>query len=227
MSAPYPTSSGELPFDAPGAGKPCKTWYTTIGDLSSTPQKPVLIGIHGGPGSGHDYLLGLADVYAQRGVPVLLYDQIGCGHSTHLREKAGDASFWTVDLFLQELENLVAHLGLHDRGFHLLGQSWGGMLVCEYASRRPKGLRRVVMSGAPASMPLYKQACQLRLAEMPGDVAASLAECDRKGDHESEAFKKAAAVFMKNFVCRLEDIPEPLQRTFGNVKEDSTAYNTM
>lgn len=50
------------------------------------------------------------------------YDQIGCGRSTDLPEKLGDEAFWSVELFVAELDNL----GLRETGFHLLGQSWGG-----------------------------------------------------------------------------------------------------
>lgn len=54
------------------------------------------------------------------------YDQIGCGRSTHLPEKLGDEAFWSVELFVRELDNLIYYLGLRETGFHLLGQSWGG-----------------------------------------------------------------------------------------------------
>lgn len=101
------------------------------------------------------------------------------------------------------------------------------MLGSAYAARRPRGLRRLVLSGAPASMPLYKQACKIRLAELPEDVGRTLKECDAKGDHESAEFKGAASVFMRRFVCRLDPLPEPIQRTFKNVRDDSTAYVTM
>ncbi|KAI1385645.1 proline-specific peptidase [Hypoxylon trugodes] len=225
MSA-YPTSEGELPFDAPGAGVPCKTWYKIIGSLSESSTPPI-IALHGGPGAGHDYLEALVDLYEQRSIPLVLYDQIGCGRSTHLREKLGDESFWTFDLFIRELDNLIDHLNLRDRGYHILGQSWGGMLGSAYAAKQPRGLRKLVLSGAPASMPLYKQACKIRLAGLPEDVRLTLEACDKAGDHDSVEFKNAAAVFIKRHVCRLDPLPEPIQRAFRNLKDDSTAYSTM
>jgi len=79
-----------------------------------------LVVAHGGPGCTHDYVLALAQL-AERGRPVVHYDQLGGGRSTHMPEKGGD--FWTVELFLEELENLLVYLGLNDRYF-LLGQSW-------------------------------------------------------------------------------------------------------
>lgn len=112
---------GEVAFVVPQAGKPCKTWYKVFGDLqSNTP----LVALHGGPGCAHDYLLVLADLTSSLSIPVVLYDQIGNGRSTHLPEKGSDASFWTDQLFLDELDNLLTHLGIKDN-YALLGHSWG------------------------------------------------------------------------------------------------------
>ncbi|TVY78395.1 L-amino acid amidase [Lachnellula suecica] len=219
-------SEGEIPFDVPDAGKPCKTWYTVLGSLGDT-TSPALIGLHGGPGAGHEYLVPLADLYSPYGIPTVLYDQIGCGRSTHLREKAGDAQFWSFDLFIAELDNLIDYLGLRERGFFLLGQSWGGVLAAVYASRRPAGLRKLVLASAPASIPLYVQGLQGLLAQLPDDVRQTLEECDRKGDHESEEFQEAAAVFNERFVCQLDPLPEEIVEGFRNMKKDPTVYFTI
>lgn len=155
----FPISEGEVAFEVPDAGKPCKTWYKILGSLEDT-TAPVLIGLHGGPGSGHEYLTPLADLYRPYGIPTVLYDQIGCGRSTHLREKMGDAKFWSFDLFIRELDNLVDHLKLREKGFFLLGQSWGGVLGASYAMSRgegksPPGLKKLVICSGPSSIPLY------------------------------------------------------------------------
>ena len=118
-------SQGLIPFHVPAAGKPCETWYKIVGDLR---HGIPLILAHGGPGGGHEYLLPFTDLHEKYGKTVIFYDQIGCGKSTRLREKAGDEEFWTVELFVEELDNLVDFLGLRSRGFDYLGQSWGGML---------------------------------------------------------------------------------------------------
>jgi pimeloyl-ACP methyl ester carboxylesterase len=75
------------------------------------------------------------------GVPVILYDQLGCGKSSLLREKKGDKAFWTVDLFVAELRNLIDVLmPPHDDeigviAFDLLGHSWGGQVAARFAAR--------------------------------------------------------------------------------------------
>src|ERR1700760_1285088 len=119
------TTTGTVSVSIPTAGKDCFTWYKVVGNLKSgvTP----LIAVHGGPGLSHDYLLCLSDIYSRFGVPVIFYDQVGTGLSTHLPEKNGDQTFWTVDLFIDELVNLAKSLSLDKTGYDVLGHSWGGM----------------------------------------------------------------------------------------------------
>lgn len=79
-----------------------------------------------------------------------MYDQLGCGRSTHLPEKKGDHDFWTPELFLLELDNLLAHIGIQN-DYDILGQSWGGQLAAEHAVRQPKGLKNLVIANSLAS----------------------------------------------------------------------------
>ncbi|HEY0501736.1 MAG TPA: alpha/beta fold hydrolase, partial [Kutzneria sp.] len=128
-----------------------ETWYRITGELGSG-GVPLVV-LHGGPGCTHDYLLRLTALAGDRAV--VHYDQLGSGRSTHLPESAPD--FWTVELFLAELDNLLETLGIADR-YALLGQSWGGMLAAEHAVRRPAGLRGLVIANSPASMHLWSAA---------------------------------------------------------------------
>jgi L-proline amide hydrolase len=69
-----------------------------------------------------------------------------------------DPSFWTVQLFKDELVALLEHLGISDN-YILLGQSWGGMLAMEHALDNPTGLRALIVCDSPASMPLWVKEC--------------------------------------------------------------------
>ncbi len=222
--ATHPSTEGEIALDVPQAGKPCKTWYKAVGDLDEASKAPI-IALHGGPGSGHDYMVALIELYEKRGIPIIFYDQIGCGRSTHFPEKMGDEEFWTFDLFIRELDNLIDHLNLRNTGFHLVGQSWGGMLAAAYAARQPVGLKKMVLSSSPASMPLYNESCKRRLAELPPKTREVLES--HEIDHSSPEFKEASDVFMKTFVCHLDPVPEPVQRAWKNLKENPSAYSTM
>lgn len=126
-------------------GKTYKTWYKVLGDPARAYQssKVPLIMLHGGPGfpnpcmSPHEKLFGEMHL---NGAPLIFYDQIGCGKSSHPHhegEGVGDPkTFYTVELFMDELENVLDHFGLREEGrrFDLLGHSWGGMLAADFVS---------------------------------------------------------------------------------------------
>jgi proline-specific peptidase len=120
-----PTKTGKIPLSIPAAGKECFTTYKIYGELSATTTP--LICLHGGPGVPHYYIEPIGALAAKTNIPVVFYDQIGCGESTHLPEKNGDTEFWTPELFIGELENLIKALGIGK--YDLLGQSWGGILA--------------------------------------------------------------------------------------------------
>jgi L-proline amide hydrolase len=65
------------------------------------------------------------------------------------------------------------------------------------------------------------------LAKLPADVRKTLEDCDKRGDHESEEFKKAAAVFNSHYVCTLDPMPEEVMAAFKNMSDDPTVYLTM
>lgn len=198
-----------------------RTGYRVTGDLKSA--KSPLVVLHGGPGCTYDYVDSIKAI-ADQGRAVIHYDQIGNGRSTHLREKGAD--FWTVKFFLSELDNLTAHLGIKS-AYHVLGQSWGGMLGAEHAVTRPAGLKSLVISDSPASMELWvKEANRLRDA-LPPDVQAALLKHEAAGTTGSAEYLTAMRVFYDRHVCRVVPNPPEVQRTFAAIEEDPTVYFTM
>lgn len=198
-----------------------KTWYRITGDLAS--GKPPLVCLHGGPGVPHNYLLRYTALAARTGRAVIHYDQVGCGRSTHLREKGAD--FWQVPLFVEELDNLLRHLGIGS-GYHLLGQSWGGMLASEHAVLRPAGLRSLVISNSPASMELWLQEAGKLRDLLPPDIQATLLRHEAAGTTSDPAYETAMMVFYERHVCRIP-FPEEVAASFALLAEDPTVYHTM
>jgi L-proline amide hydrolase len=161
---------------------------------------------------------------AATGRPVIHYDQLGNGRSTHLPDKGPD--FWTPRLFLDELENLLRHLKIADR-YHVLGQSWGGMLAAEHAVTEPKGLKALVIANSPASMELWvREANRLREA-LPPEVQATLLRHERAGTTSDPEYVKAVRVFYDRHVCRITPWPAEVARTFKAIDDDPTVYMTM
>jgi L-proline amide hydrolase len=214
VAIPEPSSTGTVVFHD------WRTWYRISGDLAAgTP----LVVLHGGPGATHHYTLRVAGL-AGPGRAVIHYDQLGNGGSTHLPEEG--AEFWTVQLFLDELDNLLDALGIADR-YHLLGQSWGGMLAAEHAVRRPPGLRALVIADSPASMELWRTEAA-RLREMlPPEVRKTLDEHEAAGTTDHPEYRAAEKVYNDEHVCRVVPNPPEVLESFAAIEADPTVYHTM
>jgi L-proline amide hydrolase len=197
------------------------TWYRVTGDLKAT-KAPVVV-LHGGPGAAHNYL----DSYkllANQGRAVVHYDQLGCGNSSLLPDKGGD--FWTPEMFVAELNNLIDQLGIGSR-YHVLGQSWGGMLGAEFAVTRPKGLRSLTIANSPASMELWvKEANRLR-GELPADMREALQRHEAAGTVTDAEYTAATMKFYERHVCRVSPFPPEVLQSFDQIARNPTVYNTM
>jgi len=162
-----------------------ETWYQVVGDGEAPGRLPLLV-LHGGPGSAHDALEGLAAL-AVHGRRVVFYDQLGSGAS----DRPDDPSLWTVQTFIEQLQSVRE--GLELERLHLFGSSWGGMLALEYALAQPEGLASLVLNSTPTSAP--------RWAEETGRLAAGLDEAEFRRRHiirlnpEPEVLQRARAKF--------------------------------
>lgn len=113
-------------------------WYEVRG------TGPPLVCLHGGwqhSDSWRPQVDPFADEYS-----VVTFDIRG-----HGRTGATDARRYSIDLFVDDLERLLAHLGV-DRPI-FAGISLGGMIVQSYLARHPRGARGAVIGGPLQSMP--------------------------------------------------------------------------
>lgn len=191
-----------------------RVWYRWVGSGGGIP----LLTLHGGPGSGHDYLEPLEVLAKDR--PVIFYDQLGCGKS----DQPADDSLWRIDRFVEELAEVRRALGLES--VHLLGQSWGGMLAIEYMLAQPADVASLILADSCASMPqLAGEVMRLRL-QLPADTVATLERFEVLGNFEHPDYRAAVNVFYSRHVCRRSSKPECLQRTASNLK-GNPVYETM
>ncbi len=196
-----------------------ETWYRVTGEGGLTP----LVVLHGGPGATHDYCDRFSRLAAS-GRKVVHYDQFGCGRSTHHTDWGADR--WTVRLFLDELDAVLAHLGL-EGGYHLLGQSWGGMLAAEHAVRRPAGLKSLVIANSPASMRTWVAEANTLRAALPPSVEATLLQHEAAGTTADPAYAAAVQVFYERHLCRVVPFPDDLMRSLTALEAEPTVYRTM
>lgn len=200
-----------------------QTWYQRCEPENADVTKAPLLIAHGGPGVPHDYLRSLVDI-VNYGRTVIFYDQIGCGNSTHLPE--ADAALWTPGLFIDELDFLISHLEIGS-SYHLLGQSWGGMLAQEHAIRSPRGLRSLVLSNTAASFSDFISSADRLRSELPPEIQATLTRYEATGNYSHPEYLKACQVFYRRHVLRLDQWPEDVAKAFDLLEKDPTIYHTM
>ena len=204
---------------------PFRGWETWTARF--TPDLPVpgalpLIVLHGGPGMAHNYLKNLAAL-TTTGRTVILYDQLGCGNSTHLPDAPEE--FWSPGLFVDEFHNLLAYFRLGR--YHLLGQSWGGMLGAEIAVRRPPGLASLSICNSPASMALWAEAAEELRGQLPQDVQDALVRHEAAGTLDSPEYAAASQAFYERHVCRLMPFPADFNESVAQMEAEPTVYHTM
>lgn len=214
-----PVTEGYADFDGH------QTWYKVVGDLAAarSGEGPApLVTLHGGPGASHDYLLSMTDLAAD-GRAVIFYDQTGNGNSAHFPDRG--AGFYTVDLFVRELASLIEHLGIGGR-YHVLGQSWGGMLALEHAISQPPGLRSVVLSNTAASFGIFSVEADALRAGLPADVEATLRRHEAAGSTSDPEYAAACEVYYRRHLCRLDPWPAEVVRSMEMLESDPTVYHT-
>jgi len=95
--------------------------YRTFGE-----GKPMLI-INGGPGMNSDGFTYIAEALSKYNYQTITYDQRGTGKS---QVEALNAKTITMDLMVQDIENLRTHLKIDQ--WAILGHSFGGILATYY-----------------------------------------------------------------------------------------------
>lgn len=160
-----------------------ETYYRIVGE--PTAKAPLLL-LHGGPGSTHNYFEVLDDLALTTGRQIISYDQLGCGESF----VEGHPELWTLQTWEDELDALRRHLRLDL--VHLLGQSWGGMLIIAYLiDRHSKGIESVVLSSTLSSSSLWSHEQQRLISFMPAAEQQAIAHAVETGNFDVPDYLKA------------------------------------
>ncbi|KAF8983838.1 Alpha/Beta hydrolase protein [Cyathus striatus] len=177
------------------------TWYKVIKNPTTGGSDRPLIVVHGSPGMTHYYMLPLQKLSRIEGIPVIFYDQLGNGESSHCDNIP--SSSWNLQTFVDELDNLIRHLGISDN-FDLLGHSWG-------ASRTPSGLKHLIISNAAADMKLMEKGLNNLLDTYPADFSRVIRRHEDEGTMNSFEYTEAITEFVHNHMCTLRPWPSELK----------------
>ena len=191
--------TGKVPF------KGFETFYRIVGEETANP--PLLL-LHGGPGSTHNYFEVLDSLAELTHRQVISYDQLGCGESF----VEGHPELWTLPTWMDELDALRSWLRL-DR-VHLLGQSWGGMLIIAYlVDRNPKGIASAILSSTLSSSELWSHEQHRLISFMPQEEQEAIAKATESGRFDAPDYLRANDHYTALHACEITaDSPECLRR---------------
>jgi proline iminopeptidase len=200
-----------IPVDTP-AGT-FKVWTKRRGN---NPKCKLLL-LHGGPGGTHEYFEAFDTFLPGASVEFYFYDQLGSAYS----DQPDDPSLWTIERFVDEVEQVRAALGLGPDNFFLLGHSWGGILAVEYALAHQDQLKGLVISNMMMSIPAYNRyAEEVLMPAMDQEVLAEIKMLEAAGATEDPRYMELLVPhYYTEHVLRIpeEDWPEPVARMFAHL----------
>jgi proline iminopeptidase len=176
-----------------------RVYWRRFGSGGKTP----LLLLHGGPGAAHNYLLSMKALADER--PVIFYDQLGCGKA----DAPADDAIYTIQRSVDELDALRATLGLDKVVLH--GHSWGTLVAIEYLCQgRGKGVEKVILSGALASVPQVVAGFHRLIEGMPDGFAIKLRELEAAGKVSTPEYATLVQKFYDTYLLRVQPTPDAL-----------------
>lgn len=191
--------------------------------VGENPTMKVLL-LHGGPGMTHEQYANFKDYLPQEDIEFIWYDQLGSAHA----DQPDDSTLWTIERFVDEVEQVRIALGLDKDNFYLYGQSWGGILGMEYAFKHQDKLKGLIISNMMASLDDYeKYAKEVLGPQMPPAVFAELMEIEKNNDFENPRYMELLGEHHYPLhVLRMPpgEWPEEINRMMGQVNPNVYVY---
>lgn len=184
-----------------------KVWTKRFG---ANPRIKLLL-LHGGPAMTHEYMECFETDFQREGFEFYEYDQLGSYYS----DQPQDSSLWTIDRFVDEVEQVRKAIGADSTNFYVLGNSWGGILAMEYALKYQRHLKGLMVANMMASAPDYGRYAEAVLAkQMDTQVLNEIRDLEAKKDFDNPRYMELLIPnFYKKHICRLEEWPDALNRS--------------
>lgn len=192
-------------------------WYKIISSDKSKNKIPLLI-LHGGPGVPHNYLEDLKSIAKE--MPVIFYDQLGCGHSNVINP---DKNLWNLKRYITELEILIDHCKLVQ--VNLFGHSWGGALAIEYTLKHPDKIKSLILASPLLSSKLWIADARRLISKLSPNIQKTIFTHENQETTDSIEYKNAMDIFYQHFLVRMKNWPKKLKYSFDHINFD--IYKTM
>ena len=140
-----------------------------------------------------------------------------------------DSSLWTIERFVEEVEDVRKALQLDSTNFYLLGNSWGGILAMEYAFKYQQNLKALLICNMMASCPEYgKYADEVLAKQMDPKVLKEVRAIEAKKDFSNPRYMELLTPnYYEKHLCRFpaSEWPDPVNRSFKHL--NTTVYTIM
>ncbi len=185
--------------------------------FGNNPKIKILL-LHGGPAAGHEYMECFESFFPKEGFEFYEYDQLGSSYS----DQPKDSSLWTLDRFVEEVEQVRQAIGADASNFYILGNSWGGILGMQYALKYQSNLKGLIIADMMASCPDYgKYAEEVLSKQMDPAVLQEVRAIEAKGDFSNPRYME---LLIPNFyavhLCRLPIWPDAVNRSFKHLNTE-------
>lgn len=193
-----------------------KVWTKQFGN---SPVKVLLL--HGGPAATHEYMECFESFFPKANIEFYEYDQLGSMYS----DQPQNDSLWTIERFVEEVEQVRKELGLNKDNFFLLGNSWGGMLAMEYALKYQDNLKGLLICNMTADFDKYEAYNNKLRSQMRPSLIDSLSVYEKRGEYQNPVYADLVyKEYYKKHLCRLEEWPEAVSRGFGHINQHVYEY---
>jgi proline iminopeptidase len=188
-----------------------KVWTKRFGNNS----KIKILLLHGGPAMTHEYIECFETFFQREGFEFYEYDQLGSYYS----DQPKDSSLWTIERFVDEVEQVRKAINADKDNFYVLGNSWGGILAMEYALKYQKNMKGLLVSNMMASAPDYgKYADEVLAKQMNPEILREIRSLEAKKDFNNPKYMELLIPnFYKKHLCRLKEWPDGLNRASKHI----------
>ncbi len=188
-----------------------KVWTKRVGH---NPKIKVLL-LHGGPGGSAEFFESFDSFLPAEGIEYYYYDQLGSFRS----DQPKDSSLWTLERFVEEVEQVRLALGLNKDNFYLLGHSWGGILAMEYSLKYQQNMKGLIISNMMSSCPKYGAYANNVLAkQFPPKILDTIVQIEKAKDFNNPKYMELLVPHFYNYhLCRVLPWPEPVNRAFAHI----------
>ena len=194
-----------------------RVWTKRFGN---NPRIKILL-LHGGPAAGHEYMECFETFFPKEGFEFYEYDQLGASYS----DQPEDSSLWTIERYVDEVEQVRKAIRADSSNFYILGNSWGGILAMEYALKYQQNLKAMIVANMVASCPDYNRYANEVLAkQMDPKVLQEIRNIEAKKDFSNPRYEQLLTPnFYQQHICRLKEWPDPVVRAFTHLNNTKVA----